>query len=96
MPGAHRGADIPVDHPLVAAFATPAAVEHSRGGPSRAGTMVCDAKIVSCGGWAPSVVLGPIGEGLHSQDERVDIESVAACVVRLALGASRYFGTDAS
>lgn len=90
--GGHGGDELPADHPLVRAVL--------RGGedagvpvrPSTAGTMVCDAKIVSGGGWAPSVVFGPVGSGLHAADEWVDLPSVIRTAEVLAATAVRFCG----
>ncbi|GIH64118.1 M20/M25/M40 family metallo-hydrolase [Microbispora siamensis] len=84
-PGGHRGGEIGADSELVRAFRW-SAESGAVGGPSRAGTMVCDAKIVHGGGWAPAIVLGPHGEGLHSADERVELASVEECAVQLIAG----------
>jgi acetylornithine deacetylase len=93
--GAHGGAELPADHPLVAAFvAAGAAVGHGVGRPTRAGALVCDAKIVHGGGFAPAVALGPAGVGLHAPDERVEVQSVLRLVETLALGALAFI--DAS
>jgi acetylornithine deacetylase len=62
--------------------------------PTRAGTMVCDAKTVQGGGFAPSVVFGPLGGGLHSADEWVDLQSVVRCATVLANGARRYLANS--
>lgn len=94
LPGGHRGAELAEDHPLVEAFATPGAHRDAPGGPSRAGTMVCDAKIVSGGGWTPSIVLGPVGEGLHRENERVNLDSILECIERLVVGAAKWFGAS--
>ena len=96
LPGGHRGAELAEDDPLVTAFTAPGAGRDQPGGPSRAGTMVCDAKIVSGGGWAPSIVLGPRGDGLHREDERVNVDSILTCLVQLVGGAARWFGTARS
>jgi acetylornithine deacetylase len=87
--GGHRGGELAVRHPLVSAFVVP---DGRDGAPTRAGTMVCDAKIMQGGGWAPSIVLGPIGGGLHAADEWVDLESVATLVGLLVRGIVRYLG----
>lgn len=89
-PGGHRGAELPVKHDLVTAFADSRAHPGEPGAPSRAGTMVCDAKIVQGGGWAPSIVLGPVGGNLHSADEWVDLASITTCVELVVRGALRY------
>lgn len=92
-PGAHRGGELANDHGLVAAFADDAAAAGAPGARTRAGTMVCDAKIVQGGGWAPSVVLGPIGGNLHSADEWVDLASVSTLIELLVRGVTRFFAT---
>lgn len=92
--GGHRGGELPRSHPLVGAFATPSDV-WPVGRTTMAGTMVCDAKIVDGGGWAPGIGLGPIGGNLHSADEWVDIESIATLVELMVRGAFRYM-EDAS
>lgn len=89
--GGHRGAELPVQHPLVHAFASGPADSSAPGRPTTAGTMVCDAKIVHGGGWAPAVVLGPTGDRLHAPDEWVDLDSIATVVELLVAGAHRYF-----
>lgn len=86
-PGGHRGAELPDQHHLVTAFG-PAAT--GPGSPTKAGTMVCDAKIVHGGGWAPAIVLGPIGGNLHSADEWVDLQSLHDLIGLLAAGIYRY------
>ena len=90
-PGAHRGGELASDHALVEAFADDAAATGKPGARTRAGTMVCDAKIVQGGGWAPSVVLGPIGGNLHSADEWVDLASVSTLIELLVRGVARFF-----
>ena len=92
--GGHRGGELPITHPLVSAYVVPSAAAGSPGAPTRAGTMVCDAKIVQGGGWAPAVVLGPSGGGLHSPDEWVDLASIAVAVELLASGAIRFLAGD--
>jgi acetylornithine deacetylase len=89
--GGHRGAELDVADPLVAAFvgSDPTGAPLTR--PTTAGTMVCDAKIVHGGGWAPAIVLGPTGDNLHAADEWVDLDSVATTVELLVSGAYRYF-----
>ncbi|WP_020501714.1 M20/M25/M40 family metallo-hydrolase [Sciscionella marina] len=89
-PGGHRGAELPVGDELVDSFRWSQGV-NAPGAPSRAGTMVCDAKIVHGGGWAPAIVLGPRGEGLHSADERVELASIEECVIRLVTGTASWF-----
>lgn len=86
-PSGHAGAELPADHPLVDALLGAGDDLDIRLTPSRAGTMVCDAKIVAGGGFAPAVVFGPIGEGLHSANESVDLDSVYRCAEVLALTA---------
>jgi acetylornithine deacetylase len=86
-PGGHRGGELDPQHRLVSAFVVAGAAE---GAPTRAGTMVCDAKIMQGGGWAPSVVLGPVGGGLHAADEWVDLASVSTLVGLLVRGSIRY------
>lgn len=88
-PGGHRGGELESGHGLVSAFAL---AETGAGSPTRAGTMVCDAKIMQGGGWAPSIVLGPIGGGLHAADEWVDLDSVSTLVGLLVCGSMRYLG----
>ncbi|WP_028935197.1 M20/M25/M40 family metallo-hydrolase [Pseudonocardia spinosispora] len=89
-PGGHRGGELAADHPLVVAFADDLAASGCPGARTRAGTMVCDAKIVQGGGWAPSVVLGPVGGNLHSADEWVDLASVSMCVELVVRGVLRF------
>lgn len=86
-PGGHRGGELDEHHALVSAFSLPGT---GAGAPTRAGTMVCDAKIMQGGGWAPSVVLGPVGGGLHAADEWVDLDSVSTLIGLLVRGAVRY------
>lgn len=88
--GGHRGAELPSSHPLTAAFACLGAGDHSPGRPTRAGTMVCDAKIMHGGGWAPSIVLGPVGGSLHAADEWVDLQSISTLIGLLVRGVTRY------
>jgi acetylornithine deacetylase len=88
-PGGHRGADLPVGHRLVRSFAS-GIPDTGPGSPTRAGTMVCDAKIAQGGGWCPAIVLGPIGGGLHAADEWVDLASISTLVEMLVLGAARF------
>jgi acetylornithine deacetylase len=67
--GGHAGGELPADHELVTAL-TAAGDDLGYGlEPSRAGAMVCDAKIVDGGGWAPAAVFGPTGRGLHGVNE---------------------------
>lgn len=89
--GGHRGAELDAQHPLVASFvgASPDGEHLAR--PTTAGTMVCDAKIVHGGGWAPAIVLGPTGDNLHAADEWVDLASIATTVELLVHGTYRYF-----
>lgn len=86
-PGGHRGSELPADNPLVQAFA---AAPAGPGSATRAGTMVCDAKIVQGGGWAPAIVLGPTGGNLHSADEWVDLASIGTLVELLVTGITRH------
>jgi acetylornithine deacetylase len=90
-PGGHRGGELDADHGLVTAFAMGSG---DLGRPSRAGTMVCDAKIMQGGGWAPSIVLGPVGGGLHAADEWVDLGSVSTLVGLLVRGTIRYLDVE--
>jgi acetylornithine deacetylase len=85
--GGHRGGELDAEHALVSAFAS---LEGPVASPTRGGTMVCDAKIMQGGGWAPSIVLGPIGGGLHAPDEWVDLASISTLVGLLVRGAVRY------
>lgn len=89
--GGHRGAELDAQHPLVTSFvgADDAGAPLTR--PTTAGTMVCDAKIVHGGGWAPAIVLGPTGDNLHAADEWVDLDSIARTVELLVSGAYRFF-----
>lgn len=89
--GGHRGAELDAAHPLVTSFTGASAGGELFARPTTAGTMVCDAKIVHGGGWAPAIVLGPTGDNLHAADEWVDLESVATTVELLVNGAYRYF-----
>ncbi|MGP3534241.1 M20/M25/M40 family metallo-hydrolase [Microbacterium sp. RD1] len=89
--GGHRGAELPAQHPLVMAFTGGAGGEAPLTRPTTAGTMVCDAKIVHGGGWAPAIVLGPTGDNLHAADEWVDLASIGTAVELLVSGAYRYF-----
>jgi acetylornithine deacetylase len=57
---------------------------------SKAGAMVCDAKIVDGGGWAPAAVFGPTGRGLHGVNEFIEVESVVRCAEVLAMAAVHY------
>jgi acetylornithine deacetylase len=90
--GGHGGDELAGDHPLVRSVLQAAADVGARVRPTTAGTMVCDAKIVSGGGWAPSVAFGPVGAGLHAADEWVDLPSVLRCAEVLAATAVRYCG----
>jgi acetylornithine deacetylase len=84
----HPGAELPIDHRLVRSLVRAgAALGDPRVTASRAGTMVCDAKIVGGGGWAPSIALGPCGDGLHAADEYVELDSMYRCAEVLAMGA---------
>jgi acetylornithine deacetylase len=89
-PGGRPGGELPADHPLVMALLGVTAELGMDSRPTRAGAMVCDAKILHGGGWAPAVIFGPTGDGLHGADEWVDADSVAACAAALALAAHRY------
>lgn len=89
--GGHRGAELPGSHRLVRSFETVGTDPTRPGAVTAAGTMVCDAKIIQGGGWAPAIVLGPIGGNLHSADEWVDLRSVSALVGLVVDGAERYF-----
>lgn len=93
-PGGHRGGELDRTHPLVDAFVVPDAPVGAAGAATRAGTMVCDAKIVQGGGWAPAIGFGPVGGGLHAADEWVDLESVQTLVELLVQGAYRYLGAS--
>lgn len=93
-----RGGELPETHRLVQSML--AGAHGSRGPdlapglpavrPSRAGTMVCDAKTVQGGGFAPSVVFGPVGGNLHAPDEWVDLLSVERCAQVLVDGALAF------
>jgi acetylornithine deacetylase len=90
-PGGHRGGELARTHVLCRAFArAAAALGASDIRLSRAGTMVCDAKIVHGGGFAPAVVCGPVGTGLHARDESVDVPSVLRCAELLAMAALEF------
>lgn len=88
-PCGHRGVELAANHSLVRAF-TDSSVDGAPGSPTRSGTMVCDAKIVQGGGWAPVVVLGPRGGGLHSADEWVELASIDTCLELLGAGVDRF------
>jgi acetylornithine deacetylase len=95
-----RGAEIPASHPLVTALLTsaddlPSDPRLPRVAASRAGTMVCDAKTISGGGFAPSVVFGPVGGGLHSPDEWVGLPSIGRCASVLVGAVRHYLGAAA-
>jgi acetylornithine deacetylase len=92
--GAHRGGDLSPDDFLVRSFAVDDAGNDAPGRRSTAGALVTDAKIMQGGGWAPSVVLGPIGGNHHSADEWVDLESIERTVELLVRGSVRYFGSS--
>ncbi|HEY3773724.1 MAG TPA: M20/M25/M40 family metallo-hydrolase [Solirubrobacteraceae bacterium] len=88
--GGHAGGELDAGHELVTSLAS-AGVDLGYGLElSRAGAMVCDAKIVDGGGWAPAVVFGPTGRGLHGVNEYVEVESVLRCAEVLAMAAARY------
>lgn len=89
--GGHRGAELDASHPLVTSFVGTSGRGDVLARPTTAGTMVCDAKIVQGGGWAPAIVLGPTGDNLHAADEWVDLASIATTVELLVSGAYRYF-----
>ncbi|KJQ53893.1 M20/M25/M40 family metallo-hydrolase [Microbacterium sp. SA39] len=89
--GGHRGAELKATHPLVTSFTGGAGTPDILARPTTSGTMVCDAKIVHGGGWAPAIVLGPTGDNLHAADEWVDLASIAKTVELLVSGAYRYF-----
>lgn len=86
----HQGGEVPAEHPLVQALMNAGHDLNIPIGPSRAGAMVCDAKIVHGGGWAPAVVFGPRGGGPHASGEYVEAESVVECGAALALAAAHY------
>jgi acetylornithine deacetylase len=88
--GGHPGGELAADHPLVTALQGAGGDLGTEFAASRAGAMVCDAKIVHGGGWAPAVVFGPSGAGLHAADEYVEIDSIERCAAGLALAARRY------
>jgi len=90
--GGHPGGEVPRDHPLVEALVDGGAEAGLSLTASRAGSMVCDAKIVDGGGWAPAVAFGPTGAGLHAVDEHVDVASIVECARVLALAAVRFCG----
>lgn len=93
----HPGAELDTDHPLVGAFVgAGAAFGDGRVRATRAGTMVCDAKIVGGGGWAPSIVLGPCGGGLHAADEYVELDSMYRCAELFVAGAVRFLDTQST
>lgn len=91
--GGHQGDELPSDHRLVEAMLGGAGDVGIDVQPTTAGTMVCDAKITSGGGWAPSVAFGPAGGGLHAADEWVDLPSVIRTAEVMAAGALRYCGS---
>ncbi len=86
----HQGGELPEDHELVQALCSAGRDLGIPVQPSRAGAMVCDAKIVHGGGWAPAVIFGPRGGGPHAAGEYVDAESVLDCGRALALAAVHY------
>lgn len=88
--GGHGGDELPVGHPLVRAVLNAGRDANAPVQPTVAGTMVCDAKIVSGCGWAPSVAFGPVGSGLHAADEWVDLPSVLRVAEVLARTAVHY------
>jgi acetylornithine deacetylase len=91
----HPGAELAADHALVGAFVSAgAALGDGRVRATRAGAMVCDAKIVGGGGWAPSIALGPSGGGLHAADEHVDLDSMYRCAELFVAGAVRFLDTQ--
>ena len=91
----HPGAEMPATHPLVNSLVAAGGALGIPVTPTRAGAMVCDAKIVHGGGWAPAVVFGPRGGRPHGVDEYVDVESVVECTKVLALAAVEYCGPGA-
>ncbi|HEX4805211.1 MAG TPA: M20/M25/M40 family metallo-hydrolase [Conexibacter sp.] len=93
--GGHPGGELPADHPLVRALAGAGADLALPVEPSRAGAMVCDAKVLHGGGWAPAVVFGPAGGNAHAADEWVDVGSVVQAAQVLATAAVRYCAGDA-
>lgn len=88
----HQGGELPADHSLVQALVAAGRDLRTPVPSTRAGAMVCDAKILHGGGWAPAVIFGPRGGGPHAADEYVDAESVVECGRALALAAVHYCG----
>ena len=86
----HPGADLDASDPLVRSLVDAGADLGINVQPSQAGAMVCDAKIVHGGGWAPAVVFGPHGGRPHGANEYVEVESVVQCAEALALAAVNY------
>lgn len=87
----HPGALIEEAHPLVQSLLSAAHLDpDNRVEVARVGVHVCDAKIVSGGGFAPSVVFGPVGGGLHAADEWVDLSSLQVCTESLVVSAMTY------
>jgi acetylornithine deacetylase len=90
----HAGGELAADDDLVTAFTSAGrALGHPGIRPSRAGAMVCDAKVVHGGGFAPALVFGPEGTGLHCPDESVVLGSVLTCAEVLTLGVSQLLAT---
>jgi acetylornithine deacetylase len=88
--GGHAGGELPADHELVTALMAAGDDLDYDLVRSVAGAMVCDAKIVDGGGWAPAAVFGPSGRGLHGVNEFVEVESVVRCAEVLAMAAVHY------
>lgn len=81
----HPGGELDVDHPLVQSLVPAGNYLGILASPSRAGAMVCDAKILHGGGFAPAVVFGATGGAPHAVGEYVEVESVIATAQTLAL-----------
>jgi len=82
-------AEVPADHPIVAACLTAAA---DLGRPSKIGGSDGwhDGASFTRFGNTPSVMFGPRGHQYHAVDEHVAVDDLVACAQALALAALRY------
>jgi len=81
--------ETPVDSPIVQALTAAATSTLGTAPPLVGATFWMDAALLGAAG-IPSIAFGPRGAGLHSDDEWVDLASVAACAATLVMTARAF------
>jgi acetylornithine deacetylase len=82
--------ETPADHRVVRALRQAAATRLGAAPALVGATFWMDAALLAAAG-APAVAFGPVGAGLHGDEEWVDLESVAACADTLVAAAQAFW-----